>query len=120
MRLLVCGSRGWTDREAIYAKLSSVHMREHVTVLIHGDCETGADRMATDWASLQRIPKQECYHADWRAHGRAAGPLRNEFMLRESKPDRAIAFRCDGRSPGTDDMIRRLRKAGVPVEVVKP
>ena len=41
-------------------------------------------------------------------------------MLTEGKPDRVIAFRMPGESRGTDDMVRRARAAGIPVEVVEP
>jgi hypothetical protein len=41
-------------------------------------------------------------------------------MLDEGRPDRVIAFRMPGVSRGTDDMIRRARAAGIPVEVIGP
>lgn len=119
MRLLVCGSRKWTDRDAVFHCLDVLHGRTPVDVLIFGGAR-GADTLAREWGTAREIPKQECYHANWNKHGRAAGPIRNAHMLRVGKPDCAIAFRLPGRSPGTRDMIQRLRKAGVPVTVVAP
>lgn len=43
----------------------------------------------------------------------AAGPIRNQHMLDIGKPDVVLAF-PGGR--GTEDMIRRAEKAGVPVK----
>jgi hypothetical protein len=49
--------------------------------------------------------------ADW-SIGRKAGPIRNQRMLDEHKPDLVVAF-PGGR--GTADMVRRARKSGVEV-----
>jgi hypothetical protein len=53
--------------------------------------------------------------ADWNTHGRAAGPIRNQRMLDEVKPELVVAF-PGGR--GTADMVRRAREAGVNVYLV--
>src|SRR5690606_30354012 len=54
------------------------------------------------------------YPADWRRHGRAAGPIRNQEMA-DAGADLCIAF-PGGR--GTADMVRRARAAGIPVRSV--
>lgn len=43
--------------------------------------------------------------------------MRNQRMLDEAAPDLVLAFRNEGRSRGTDDMVRRAKKAGVPTVV---
>jgi hypothetical protein len=48
--------------------------------------------------------------ADWKRFGRAAGPMRNERMLKEGRPDLVIAF--PGRT-GTAGMKALAREAGV-------
>jgi hypothetical protein len=58
----------------------------------------------------------DVYVAQWKKHGRAAGPIRNQRMLDEGKPDLVVAF-PGGR--GTADMIRRAERAGVPVQQVQ-
>ena len=59
------------------------------------------------------------FPADWIRHGRAAGPIRNEQMLREGCPDLVVAFHDDpGLGRGTADMVRRALAAGVPVRFV--
>jgi hypothetical protein len=47
--------------------------------------------------------------------GKAAGPIRNQRMIDEGKPDLVIAF-PGGR--GTADMVSRAKKAGIPVQEI--
>ena len=84
------------------------------TVIIHGAAK-GADSLASEWAALNEV-KEEVFPADWKTHGRAAGPIRNQQMLDEGKPDLVIAF-PGGR--GTADMVKRARKAGIEVMEVE-
>jgi hypothetical protein len=51
----------------------------------------------------------------WDELGKKAGPLPNQRMLDEGKPDLVVAFPGAG---GTKDMVRRAVKAGVPVHEV--
>ena len=64
------------------------------------------------------------FPADWENRPRhLAGPERNQRMLDETKPDHVIAFFAHGRNygsgmrGGTNDMVRRAVKAGVPVDI---
>jgi hypothetical protein len=97
---------------------------------------TGGARGVDTWAALVadevcRCPSPSCRHvggdpafrnlqtrifpADWRRHGRGAGPIRNAQMVRFA--DQGQGFRCAGRSPGTDDCAAQFRRAGKPVRV---
>lgn len=71
----------------------------------------GADRHAIAWAKKRGIRHIEM-KADWKTYGRFAGPIRNQRMIDEGKPDVVIAF-PGGR--GTADMIRRAEDNGIPV-----
>jgi hypothetical protein len=84
-----------------------------VTTLIHGGAR-GADSLAAEWAMANGIPVLEypVTPEDWRTIGKAAGPMRNQRMLDEGKPDLVVAF--PGGS-GTADMVRRAQRAGVKV-----
>ena len=110
MRILVCGGRDWTDTEAVYKILDRLHRDNQIDVVIEGDAR-GVDRMAGFWARQKRIDNLK-FKAKWREHGKAAGPIRNQKMLEEGKPDLVVAF-PGGR--GTADMVRRAREAGVDV-----
>lgn len=134
-RVLVCGGRDYgvvpagcpagpheaRDRangEAILLRdtLGCLKIDRGITTIIHGGAQ-GADRLALSWANRNLIT-EEPYNADWRKHGKAAGPIRNQRMLDEGKPDLVVAF-PGGR--GTADMVRRAKAAGIEViEVPRP
>lgn len=110
MRVLVCGGRDYANVDRVYAVLDDI-APSHI---IHGGAK-GADAIAAMWADERRVPV-DAYCAMWDEHGRAAGPLRNQRMLDEGKPDLVVAF-LGGR--GTADMVRRARAAGVEVRQVE-
>ena len=112
MVVLVCGGREYNDRDRLYARmdrLCSVFPFPDIT-LIHGAAR-GADHLC-DLYARDRGLRCLRFPADWATHGRAAGAIRNQQMLDEGKPDVVIAFPG---GKGTEDMIRRARKAGVEV-----
>jgi len=111
MRAIVCGGRDFDDVDLAYATLD----RLRPSVVISGGAR-GADSIGEMWAH-ERGVHVERFPADWYKHGRSAGPIRNEQMLKEGKPDMVIAF-PGGR--GTAHMVKIAREAGVPVEVVRP
>ncbi|MCX5569652.1 DUF2493 domain-containing protein [Kaistia nematophila] len=108
MRVLVCGGRDFRDRAAMARALDP--LRNKMSALMSGGAP-GADTMAWDWGWTNHFPCER-YMADWKTHGRAAGPIRNQRMIDEGKPDLVIAF-PGGR--GTADMIRRAKAAGIEV-----
>jgi hypothetical protein len=110
LRVLICGGRDLTDANWIN-KLSEYDAQYGpFTHIIQGGAN-GADAMAKRWAELHLIPSTE-YRANWRKHGNAAEPIRNQRMLDEAKPDLVIAL-PGGR--GTADMMARANAAGVTV-----
>lgn len=111
MRILVCGGRDYPDRAAVYRALDRARRKCGVTVVIQGDAPSGADLFARMWATKRGLPL-EGYEADWERHGRAAGPIRNQQMLDDGKPDGVVAF-PGGR--GTADMVRRADAAGLKI-----
>jgi hypothetical protein len=46
---------------------------------------------ASLWAGAAAVPI-DVYVAQWKKHGRAAGPIRNQRMLDKGKPDLVVAF----------------------------
>lgn len=81
--------------------------------IVTGDCR-GADEMIRSFATGTKR-KVSIYRADWLFHGKAAGPIRNQHMLDEGKPDLVLAFHDNiEESKGTKDMVRRALKAGIP------
>jgi hypothetical protein len=108
-RIIVCGGRGYTDRERVNQALDAAHAKSPIAVIVHGGA-SGADTLAKLWAQERGILREE-YPARWHEHGRAAGPVRNQQMA-DCGADGCIAF-PGGR--GTTDMVRRAQEAGIPV-----
>jgi len=113
MIVLVCGSREWNNVEMIHKHVASLSPSK----VIHGGCK-GADSIAGVIAEDMGILVQ-VFEADWKSHGRAAGPIRNQKMLDEGKPDLVLAFHNNiGSSRGTSDMIKRAQRHGVPCKII--
>lgn len=133
VRLLVTGSRRWRDegrlRQVLDEELAAAGGR---MVLIEGEA-SGADTMARWWATSRDVPVER-FRASWavtadtpperirerdgRQYDVAAGVLRNQRMLEEGQPTRAVAFRM-ANSRGTQDMMDRLARASVPTRVIE-
>ena len=113
-RVLVCGGRDYNDRWKLESTLDIAHAEHGFIRLIHG-AAPGADTLAGDWADKRGLAVV-AYPADWKRHGKAAGPMRNQRMLEDGRPDVVIAF--PGGS-GTADMVRRAKEAGIPVIEVR-
>ena len=111
MRVLVCGGRDYADRASVFSELDALRERHGPLTVIQGGAP-GADMLARMWCRDQKRVHMINEPADWKAHGRAAGPIRNGVMLAECKPSLVLAF-PGGR--GTADMIRQAEAAGVPV-----
>ena len=91
-------------------RLNALHRARGITLVIAGGARD-ADTLAAEWAKAQGIPC-EIYMADWEGLGRKAGPIRNQRMLDDGKPDLVVAY-PGGR--GKADMVRRARGAGLEV-----
>ena len=113
-RLLVTGSRTWTDREAIAAALYTAWDgwgRPADAVLIAGGAG-GADRIAAECWEKAGL-RVETHLPDWESHGQRAGMIRNAAMV-ASGADACLAFQV-GDSKGTAQAMRAAAKAGIPV-----
>lgn len=111
-RILVCGGRDYQNIKEVFTVLDG--LRPSPTMIIQGGAY-GADACASEWAYKRNIPERQ-FSADWKKHGRAAGPIRNQQMLDEGKPDLVVAFPG---GTGTADMVRRAKAAGVRIIEVR-
>jgi hypothetical protein len=124
MRILVCGSRTFNDKQHLIRILNNV-VEERckgpedeygnwlpVDLTIVNGKAKGADNMATDWAAVNWVSFEE-HPADWDKYGRAAGLIRNKQML-DTGVDLVIAF-PRGEARGTKHMMKIAREAGVEV-----
>jgi hypothetical protein len=107
---MVTGSRDWAERSIIRMALCEFIDVPDVT-LVHGGAR-GADELAAAIAASHGF-KVEVHHADWKKHGKAAGPRRNLAML-NSGIDHLIAFHKDN-SRGTAHACFEAIRLGIPM-----
>ena len=114
-RVLVCGGRDFTDREFAFSVLDRMHATIPFACVIQGGAR-GADMLGKEWGDSRAVPVIE-FMAEWDRLGRKAGPIRNQRMLDEGRPDLVLAF-PGGR--GTADMCAKANAAGIRVEFSTP
>ncbi|WP_439357723.1 SLOG family protein [Bradyrhizobium sp. DASA03007] len=123
-RVVVFGGRNYAARSTLYRGLDALHARRRITCIIEGEA-SGADRLARQWAEDRGVAVDP-YPADWdnidrpgavvrrnkygKLYDTLAGHVRNEQMLREGRPQFAVA--CPGGS-GTQDMTIRCVQYGL-------
>lgn len=109
--LVVAGGRSFTDFDWMKREICDLmwnQLKDYQVVIVQGECPTGADRLAKLAAQALNLTCVPC-PADWSAHGRAAGPIRNSQMAEHGSG--LLAF-WDGESPGTKDMIGKMKAKG--------
>lgn len=122
IRILVTGSRNWSDADAIRDELANwLHFRfgedpPPPVTLVHGGAR-GADRLAGQIAREYGWTV-EVHPADWERYGRSAGHRRNAEMV-AAGADVVLAFPL-GASRGTRGCVAAAAKAGIPVLVCEP
>lgn len=138
MKILVCGGRDFGDltrkkrgteewnsaeQQRIYlfnqldilcAKFSKFHTPPHKDIEIVSGAARGADSAASAYAIANNLKLHE-FPADWKRYGPSAGPIRNQQMIDEARPDLVVAF--PGKT-GTQDMIRRALENKIPVRFI--
>lgn len=128
-RLLITGSREWTDRDVLERALTDAQAKlaelGEIT-LVSGHCPTGADAMAEVFWNRAGLPVEThpVTPNQWRTIGAKAGPLRNKKMA-ELGADLCLGFVLDGTDPktgkplsrGTRGAIALAQKAGIPTLV---
>jgi len=111
MRTIIAGTRTATERYTFIGVMSCPWLDKVTTVL--SGMAPGADTHGAKMARENGFAIEE-YPADWKAHGKAAGPIRNQQMV--DRADALIAV-WDGKSAGTSDVIARAKAKGLWVHV---
>lgn len=113
MKVVVCGSRDWVDKQIIRDRLLQLPSN---VIIIEGGCR-GVDLMAREVALDIGLEVVE-FPAAWKKHGKSAGPKRNIKML-NTGPQLVIAFHDDlQKSKGTKHIVGEARKRDIDVEVI--
>jgi hypothetical protein len=83
-----------------------------ITEVVSGGA-AGVDRLGEEWARKHKISVKR-FPADWKKHGKAAGPIRNKAMAEYA--DALIAI-WDGQSKGTWNMMEEAAARGLLVSM---
>lgn len=104
IRVIVAGSRGFSDKILFHEKM--INFLEDVdepVLFISGAAPSGADDLIIRWCKRYGYPCKE-QPADWDKYGRSAGFKRNVEMAKIAT--HLIVF-YDGISPGTTHMLEQ-------------
>jgi hypothetical protein len=110
MRVLITGSRTWTDARVIRAALTR-HYRPGI-VLVSGACPRGADAIA-EAAGASSAARSSATLPSGIGYGRSAGFRRNAEIVRLGASV-CVAFIRDG-SRGASHTAQLAEQAGIPV-----
>lgn len=114
MKLLVSGYRNFFDYEIISREMKNILEKDTDHTVIHGGC-FGVDTIAGK-VSEENNWNVQIFNADW-SIGKKAGPIRNQKMIDEGKPDFALLFLSE-KSKGTLDMKNRLDSAKIKYKII--
>ena len=103
MKTIVAGGRDFIPTSHHYKWLIEQFFEIGTTEVFNGLAQ-GADTFGASVANQIGIPVRE-FPADWKKHGRAAGPIRNQLMADEAE---ACILFPGGK--GTQDMKKRALK----------
>lgn len=109
---MIIAFSGCRDREVPFSLLDECVSKGDLVLV--GDCPTGVDLCVRTWAREKQYPLA-VQIADWASYKLAAGPIRNERMIKQA--DKLVAF-WDGRSKGTKSAINLAVKHHVNFEVI--
>jgi hypothetical protein len=104
MKLIIAGGRDYHLTPEDMQDLDRIPISE----VVSGGA-SGADADGEQYANSHGLPVTR-FPADWNAHGRAAGPIRNRQMAEYAD---GVALFPGGR--GTASMYSEARKAGIEV-----
>lgn len=110
MLVIIAGSRHFHDQDVVDQAVKDSGF--DITCVVSGVAK-GVDILGELWAQAQGICIRS-FPADWKEHGRAAGPIRNKEMARVA--DALIALPCPC-SRGTRSMIKLAERYGLKIFV---
>lgn len=111
MKTAVIGSRTFDNYDQLKTILDN--LSDKPAEIISGGAN-GADSLAERYAQENNLPLT-IHLANWKAYGRAAGPIRNKQLIEDCEQVVAI---WDGQSKGTQHSIKIAQKLNRPTQLV--
>jgi hypothetical protein len=113
MKIIIAGGRDFDDYDLLVRECKILLDDMNVERIVSGHAK-GADSLGEKFA-FKHDYDIKIFEAKWDIHGKAAGYLRNNDMAIYA--DMLIAF-WDGKSRGTQDMIKLAKNHGLMVHVI--
>jgi hypothetical protein len=110
MNVIIAGSRHFNCMQTLEDAIADSGF--DITCVVSGAAK-GVDLLGERWAQARGIGIRS-FPADWKKHGRGAGPIRNEEMARVGEALLALPCPC---SRGTKDMIKRAYNHDLQVHI---
>lgn len=114
MKVIVAGSREGFVARNVFEGIEKSPFHNKITEVVSGGAR-GVDRDGEYYARCRNLPMKQ-FIPDWDKFGKGAGFKRNEEMAEYA--DALIAV-WDGKSKGTEHMIKTMEARGKPVFVYK-
>lgn len=120
MKLIIAGSRDITVTNVFLVSCVTEFYPRVIDEIVSGGAsgidscakEMCDNKYATDYFSKKIQGRYKEFPADWEAHGKAAGPIRNKQMAEYAD---ALLLIWDGESRGSANMKKEMQKLGKPV-----
>jgi len=112
-KIIIAGGRDFNDYELLKKTCDEILKTKTAIEIVSGTAK-GADKLGEKYAAEKGYPTVQ-FPADWNTHGKSAGIKRNGKMA--DYADELIAF-WDGKSKGTDNMIRTAKRYKLKVHVI--
>lgn len=113
-RVIIAGGRDFNDYETLKTRMDYLLQNKDNVAVICGEAR-GADSLGKRYAK-ERNYEVRSYPADWDAHGKRAGFIRNVEMAKNA--DALVAF-WDGQSHGTKHMIDTAKEYELQIRVIR-
>lgn len=113
-KVIIAGSRSFNDYDLLKQKCDKF-LSQKTNIEIVSGTANGADKLGERYARERGyILKQ--FPADWNKYGKGAGYIRNGEM---SDYGEALIVFWDGKSRGTEHMIKTAKSSGLKVRIVR-
>lgn len=123
LRVIVAGTRTFTDQQLLYSTLDSIltdYPEDKYKIIIISGCAKGADSIAIQYAKDHDYEIKK-FPAEWDKLGKSAGIRRNlqmaQYTANIHHTGLLVAF-WDRNSPGTKNMIEVAQRYGIPTEII--
>lgn len=106
MRLIIAGSRSldWVGYEFVANAVFQKNLYKDITEIVSGTA-IGVDKLGERFADMANL-KVKRFPANWEAHGKSAGFIRNRQMAEYAD---ALLLIWDGYSRGSNNMLNTMK-----------